>query len=137
VRQLDAATGTKTVDLRPVGGLFLDRNGSLLFSVRSMVGRDVDIYGSDASLSAYLYPAVLTVRGMRSPGVWVQKLGAVACAWAWRRRSRARLAAPGCPRGRSTSAMNGAGCASDSKPPRLPRLTACLYIPSPFRTWPR
>jgi hypothetical protein len=71
VRMIDESTGTKTVDLRPVGGIFLDRHGSLLASIRHMEGREVDPYGSDAFLALNLYPGVVRVPGLGEPGMWV------------------------------------------------------------------
>lgn len=69
VRIIDEATGTETVDLRPAGGIFLDRNNSLLLSIRHMVGGDVSVYGSDSTLTVNLYPGVISLPGLGRPGL--------------------------------------------------------------------
>lgn len=62
---VDSATYTKTVLLQPNGGVFLDRNGSLLASV---VGRE----GSTNGATLNVYPGVLWA-SRYAPGFWVQR----------------------------------------------------------------
>ncbi len=71
---LDSVKGTKTVKLRPTGGVFLDREGSLLVSVMKEYGRGVKDYGSDANFSINVYPGVVRVPGVGMPGMWVHSL---------------------------------------------------------------
>jgi hypothetical protein len=61
---IDPRTGARTVTLLPSGGLFLDRNGSLL---ASFVSRG----GATNGPTVNLYPGVIG-SGAWSPGVWVQ-----------------------------------------------------------------
>ena len=62
---VDEATNTKGATLRPKGGLFFDRNGSLLASLH--LGSRSD----DAVVDVNIYPGVLRF-GRVSPGVWLQ-----------------------------------------------------------------
>ncbi|MHB1191437.1 MAG: hypothetical protein ACYC6F_00200 [Longimicrobiales bacterium] len=74
VRVVDERTGAETVDFEPAGGVFLDRNGSLLVSVRHMLGRERDPYGSDATLAVNVYPGVVKLPLLGDPGVWLHVL---------------------------------------------------------------
>jgi hypothetical protein len=62
---VDARTGARGATLQFKGGVFYDRNGSLLGSIQ---------FGSrlnDAAVNVNLYPGVLHIGGV-SPGVWLQ-----------------------------------------------------------------
>ena len=62
---VDERTGAKTATLAFKGGLFYDRDGSLLFSILAGSRRDV------ARMTINVYPGTLSVGGMR-PGFWFQ-----------------------------------------------------------------
>lgn len=61
---IDSASGKKTVVLKPNGGLFVDHDGSLLFS---LTGRD----SREVIAALNLYPGVVQVRG-HTFGAWLQ-----------------------------------------------------------------
>lgn len=61
---VDSASGKKTVTLKPNSGVFVDRDGVLLFSLTAR-------YSNEVIAMANLYPGVLRVGGV-SFGSWVQ-----------------------------------------------------------------
>ena len=63
---IDTLTDKRTVLLKPYGGIFVDRNNSLLFSVMARDSKEV--IGI-----ANLYPGVISVRGYTT-GLWAQLL---------------------------------------------------------------
>jgi hypothetical protein len=64
--RVDEATGIKTNSMRPYGGLFVDRRGSLLGSLVVKDSREV-------LAAANIYPGVIRVKGTTF-GVWAQLL---------------------------------------------------------------
>ena len=63
---IDTLTDKRTVQLKPYGGIFIDRNNSLLFSAMVRDSKEV-------VASANLYPGVISVRG-HTTGLWAQLL---------------------------------------------------------------
>jgi hypothetical protein len=63
---VDTKTGARTANLLPSGGLFLDRNGSLL---ASFVSRG----GADNGPTVNVYPGIIG-SGAWSPGLWAQAI---------------------------------------------------------------
>jgi hypothetical protein len=63
---IDSLTDKKTVTLKPYGGIFVDRQGSLLFSTMARDSKEVVFI-------ANLYPGVIRVRG-HTTGLWAEKL---------------------------------------------------------------
>jgi hypothetical protein len=63
---IDTLTDKRTVQLKPYGGIFIDRKNSLLFSI---MGRD----SKEVIGIANLYPGVINIRGYTT-GMWVQYL---------------------------------------------------------------
>ncbi|MEO6878239.1 MAG: hypothetical protein ABI205_07150, partial [Gemmatimonadaceae bacterium] len=63
---IDPKTGARTVTLLPSGGLFLDRNGSLL---ASFISRG----GATNGATVNVYPGLLG-SGAWSPGLWAQSI---------------------------------------------------------------
>ena len=63
---IDPTSGRKTVTLKPNSGLFIDRDGSLLFSLTARDSKETLAF-------ANLYPGVLRIGG-QSFGLWTQML---------------------------------------------------------------
>jgi hypothetical protein len=61
---IDSTTGKKTATIEPNGGLFWDRNGSLLASLIARLG-------SNNGATLNVYPGAISIAGVR-PAFWVQ-----------------------------------------------------------------